>query len=133
MITLDTRSLARLDEAHPDIKMVVLKAAELSDLEFIVTETKRSQKRQAELYTAGASKTMDSRHLIQACGYPCAFDVAVKVAGEVRWDWPLYSKIAVVIKEAAKQVGVPIEWGGDWKTFKDGPHFQLPKNDPRYR
>ena len=23
-------------------------------------------------------------------------------------------------------VGVPIEWGGDWRTFKDGPHFQLP-------
>jgi len=23
-------------------------------------------------------------------------------------------------------VKVPIEWGGDWKTFKDGPHFQLP-------
>ncbi|HIA7282950.1 TPA: M15 family metallopeptidase, partial [Escherichia coli] len=19
----------------------------------------------------------------------------------------------------------PIEWGGDWKTLKDGPHFQL--------
>ncbi|EGY9805794.1 M15 family metallopeptidase, partial [Escherichia coli] len=18
------------------------------------------------------------------------------------------------------------EWGGDWKTLKDGPHFQLP-------
>ena len=22
--------------------------------------------------------------------------------------------------------GVRIEWGGDWHTFKDGPHFQLP-------
>ena len=27
---------------------------------------------------------------------------------------------------AAQSVGVPIEWGGDWTTFKDGPHFQLP-------
>jgi peptidoglycan L-alanyl-D-glutamate endopeptidase CwlK len=20
---------------------------------------------------------------------------------------------------------VPIVWGGDWRTFKDGPHFEL--------
>jgi len=23
-------------------------------------------------------------------------------------------------------VGVSVEWGGDWKSFKDGPHYQLP-------
>ncbi|WP_049613866.1 M15 family metallopeptidase, partial [Yersinia pekkanenii] len=28
-----------------------------------------------------------------------------------------------------KDVGVPIEWGGDWKTLKDGPHFQLPHKE----
>ena len=30
------------------------------------------------------------------------------------------------MKAAAKKEGVLLEWGGDWKTFKDGPHFQLP-------
>jgi peptidoglycan L-alanyl-D-glutamate endopeptidase CwlK len=30
------------------------------------------------------------------------------------------------MKQAAKDVNVPIEWGGDWSAFKDGPHFQLP-------
>ena len=25
-----------------------------------------------------------------------------------------------------QQQGLPIEWGGDWVSFKDGPHFQLP-------
>ncbi|WP_282657354.1 M15 family metallopeptidase, partial [Escherichia coli] len=23
------------------------------------------------------------------------------------------------------ELGTAIEWGGDWKTLKDGPHFQL--------
>jgi peptidoglycan L-alanyl-D-glutamate endopeptidase CwlK len=30
------------------------------------------------------------------------------------------------VKRAAQEVGVPVEWGGDWKSFKDGPHWQLP-------
>ncbi|WP_139238526.1 M15 family metallopeptidase, partial [Yersinia ruckeri] len=40
-----------------------------------------------------------------------------------------YEQIAAAFKQAAKDVGVPIEWGGDWKTLKDGPHFQLPHKD----
>ena len=43
-------------------------------------------------------------------------------------DWLMYHQIAAAMKEAAKQVGVPIEWGGDWK-MKDGPHWQLPWKD----
>jgi peptidoglycan L-alanyl-D-glutamate endopeptidase CwlK len=31
-----------------------------------------------------------------------------------------------VIKDAARLEAVTIEWGGDWKSFKDGPHWQLP-------
>jgi peptidoglycan L-alanyl-D-glutamate endopeptidase CwlK len=33
------------------------------------------------------------------------------------------------MKDAAEQLGIQLEWGGDWKTFKDGPHFQLPWKD----
>ncbi|KLG58653.1 M15 family metallopeptidase, partial [Escherichia coli] len=39
--------------------------------------------------------------------------------------WPLYEKIAQAFKQAAKELNTPIEWGGDWRTLKDGPHFQL--------
>jgi peptidoglycan LD-endopeptidase CwlK len=38
----------------------------------------------------------------------------------------LYKTFADVMKRAAKELGLSIEWGGDWKSFKDGPHFQLP-------
>jgi peptidoglycan L-alanyl-D-glutamate endopeptidase CwlK len=67
---------------------------------------------------------MKSRHLT---GH--AVDLAALVGGEVRWDWPLYNKLAATMKESAIQLGVPLEWGGDWKSFKDGPHFQLPWKD----
>ncbi len=46
----------------------------------------------------------------------------------VRWDWPLYYMLANSMKMAAMEVGVPIEWGGDWKSLKDGPHYQLPRH-----
>jgi hypothetical protein len=43
-------------------------------------------------------------------------DLAARVDGEIRWDWPLYHKLAAAMKEAARLEGVQIEWGGDWKT-----------------
>jgi peptidoglycan L-alanyl-D-glutamate endopeptidase CwlK len=48
------------------------------------------------------------------------------VAGQARWDWPLYDQIAMAMKEAAGREGVALEWGGDWVSFRDGCHFQLP-------
>ena len=84
----------------------------------------RTVSKQKQLVAAGASKTMNSRHIT---GH--AVDLAVLVGGKVRWDWPLYRKLAVFVKQAAKELNVPIEWGGDWKSFKDGPHWQLPWKD----
>jgi peptidoglycan L-alanyl-D-glutamate endopeptidase CwlK len=95
--------------------------------EFIVTEGVRSLEKQRILVARGASKTMRSRHIpeMNECGLGCAVDLAVKIDGEIRWDFPLYDKLAVIVKEAAHIEGVPITWGGDWLKFKDGPHFEL--------
>jgi peptidoglycan L-alanyl-D-glutamate endopeptidase CwlK len=118
---LGQRSLDRLQGVHPDLVKVVKRAIEITEVDFTVLEGLRTTARQQELVRAGASKTMKSRHLT---GH--AVDLGAFVAGAVRWDWPLYHKIAAAMKQAAKDVGVPIEWGGDWRTFKDGPHYQLP-------
>jgi peptidoglycan L-alanyl-D-glutamate endopeptidase CwlK len=72
---------------------------------------------------------MKSRHLPGADGKSRAIDIAPLDGGQVSWAWPTYFKLAPIIKQAAKEVGVPIEWGGDWRTFKDGPHWQLPWKD----
>jgi len=120
-IVLGQRSLSRLEGVHPDLVRVVKKAAAMSSLDFTVLEGLRTLARQKQLKELGATKTMNSRHLT---GH--AVDLAPMVGGTVRWDWPLYHQLAVIVKDAAKAENVPITWGGDWRTFKDGPHWELP-------
>lgn len=122
--TLSKRSWNKLAGVHPDLVRVVDRAIELTTVDFAVTEGLRTLARQQELKAAGASATLDSRHLT---GH--AIDVAAFIGKELRWDWPLYGKIALAFKQAAKELGISLEWGGDWKKFPDGPHFQLSKKD----
>lgn len=119
-IILGQRSLQRLEGVHPDLVRVVRKAAAMSDLDFTVLEGLRSEARQRQLFAKGATKTMNSRHLT---GH--AVDLAPMIGGNVSWDWPLYHRLAKIVKEAAAAEKVPIVWGGDWRTFKDGPHWEL--------
>jgi peptidoglycan L-alanyl-D-glutamate endopeptidase CwlK len=119
-----SRSLQRLEGIHPDLRRVMDRAIATTDLDFTVLEGLRSLDRQKKLVASGASKTMRSRHLT---GH--AVDIAPLIESQVSWDWPLYHKLALVVKAAAAQEGVKIEWGGDWRSFKDGPHWQLPWRD----
>lgn len=124
--SLNEKSVLKLAGVHPDLIKVVRRAAQLmpeGPLEFIVTEGLRSVERQKQLYAAHATRTMKSRHLT---GH--AVDLAAMLQGEVRWDWPLYDKIADVMLAAAGELQVAIVWGGSWTSFKDGPHFELNRN-----
>jgi peptidoglycan LD-endopeptidase CwlK len=117
---LSTRSKSRLKGVHPDLISVVELAITLTSVDFAVTEGLRTRERQAQLLKEGKSKTMNSRHIT---GH--AVDLAAWVGGTVNWDFKYYYKIAEAMKEAARKLNVPIVWGGDWTTFKDGPHFEL--------
>lgn len=125
-VTLSDKSLLKLTAAHPDLQRVIKRAAELSDVPFTVLEVVRTLARQKQLVATGASRTMNSRHLPGKDGKSRAVDIAPLDGGQVSWAWPLYHKLAPIIKQAAKDCNVPIEWGGDWRSFKDGPHWQLP-------
>jgi peptidoglycan L-alanyl-D-glutamate endopeptidase CwlK len=123
--TFGARSLQKLNGVHPDVVRVAHRALEISELDFIVTCGLRTIKEQAALVKSGASTTMKSRHLT---GH--AVDLApIGPKGQVAWDWPLFNKLAAAMKMAAAELKVPLEWGGDWKSFPDGPHFQLPWKD----
>lgn len=117
---LSRRSRRSLDGVHLDLVAVVERAINQTAVDFMVTEGLRSPARQAALVKAGASRTLNSRHLT---GH--AVDLAAWVDGEVRWDWPLYPQIAEAMKSSAVALGVPIVWGGDWPRLRDGPHFEL--------
>lgn len=118
---LGLRSLNNLRGVHPDLVKVVKRAIELSEVDFTVIEGLRSQARQKELFAKGATTTMRSRHLT---GH--AVDIVPYVGGSIRWDWPLFTPIEKAMKQASSELGIPLEWGGDWVSFKDGPHWQLP-------
>lgn len=125
---LSKRSLSRLEGVHPDLVRVVRRAIELTSVDFMVTEGLRTKERQQKLVAAGASQTMRSRHLTgHAVDLAAMIDFDQDGDLDVRWDWPLYAKIAVAMKAAAKELNVPLQWGGDWRSFKDGPHFELPR------
>jgi len=124
---LGTRSKQRLEGLHPDLVAVVERAIQITRVDFTVLEGMRTLDRQKKLVERGASTTLNSRHLT---GH--AVDLGAYVDGEVRWDWPLYHKIADAMKQAALELKVDMEWGGDWKSFPDGPHYQLSwKSYPR--
>ena len=119
LYAFSARSEHRMQGLHPDLVRVVRRALELTPVDFAVVEGVRTKKKQAELVKAGASWTMNSRHLT---GH--AVDLAPYIGGTIRWDWPPFRVMAQAMQKAAEELAVPITWGGDWKV-RDGPHFEL--------
>lgn len=124
----DARSLRNLQGIHPDLRRVMDRTLQEAPFAFVVTEGLRTVARQEELVRIGASKTMNSRHItghaVDLVPY-VDVDKDGKVETEEMYAWPLYHKLAPYIKSAATKEGVDIVWGGDWRTFKDGPHWEL--------
>lgn len=118
------RSLQHLKGVHPHLQVLVNRSIKITPIDFSITAGLRSIDTQRQLVAAGKSLTMNSRHLT---GH--AVDIAAFVENKVSWEWYNYEIIASAFKQAALETGIPVEWGGDWKKFKDGVHFQLPFND----
>lgn len=142
------RSLAELLGVHADLVRVVHRALELSTVDFAVHDGKRTLEEQKRLVAAGASRTLESRHL---SGY--AVDLVPVINGKLRWEWPPIYSIVRAMKSAAGEFSQTIRWGGVWddrlenlqepledrveayvqarkalgkSAFLDGPHFELP-------
>lgn len=125
---LSDRDRMRLEGVHPKLAAIVEAAAKRYDGKFMVVEGLRTPERQRELVAKGASQTQNSLHIKQADGWGRAVDLAPLVGGAIPWsDWAAFRGLADTMKACAAELGVPLEWGGDWKTLKDGPHFQLPR------
>jgi len=129
------KSRARLDTCHPDIVAVLLRVIARRDCTII--EGVRTKERQAELVRTGKSKTMNSRHLMQADGYSHAVDVG---PWPLDWDdskaFALFAGYVMATADemhARGEISHTLTWGGDWDndgatrdhSFFDGPHFQL--------
>lgn len=79
---------------------------------------------------------MHSRHIASRtpayAGLSCAVDVAHLTPSSGKIDWApgqeakVFGAISEEVKAAANRLGIPIIWGGDWHSFKDWGHFELP-------
>ena len=119
---LGKRSLQSLSGVHPDMVAVVKRAIEITEQDFTVIEGIRNINRQRELYKAGKSTTMNSRHIT---GH--AVDM---VPWPVDWnDLERFEVMSEAMKTAAEELDIPIVWGGDWKSFYDAPHFELDRKE----
>ena len=119
--TLSSMSLRLLAGVHSDLVRVAILALQYSDVDFGITEGVRSQDRQKWLFAQGKTKTLNSKHLRGE-----AFDiVCYNEDGKVTWDRKYYRRVSEYMYRAAEELGVTIKWGGDFKTFFDGPHFEL--------
>jgi len=117
------RSLNNLRGIHPDLRCVIDQALQDSPLDFVVIEGLRTVDRQKQLVAQGASRTMNSRHIT---GH--AVDLMPIGPSGPAFDWPLYDQLGPAVKLAADKLGVALDWGGDWKSFRDGPHFELDRS-----
>ena len=150
--TLSAASRATLVGVHPALAAVAVRALALSSQDFAVHDGLREPSEQAALVAAGVSRTMNSKHVRQADGYGHAVDLVPVIAGRLRWDWLGCYRVAVAMRAAAVEAGLPVTWGGVWDRdlrdlqadpdgmaaavagyqqrkgghgFVDGPHFEL--------
>lgn len=119
---------------HPQLMQVYRRANELAQEQgFTITirDGLRTVAEQAEYLRKGATKTMNSRHIKAENGWGHALDLEVLYSGEKTnaKDWEGVNKIKPLMFQAAKELNIPLEWGGDWSGFKDGFHWQLPWAD----
>ncbi|HBE9083084.1 M15 family metallopeptidase [Serratia fonticola] len=119
-----TASEKNLAGVHPDLVKVARRALELSPVDFRITEGIRTIERQRQLVAEKKSQTLKSRHIT---GH--ALDVVALPGNVVSWDMFYYRQIAAAFKQASDELRIPVEWGGNWTTLKDGPHFQLTHKD----
>lgn len=117
---LSKKSREKLEGVDIRLVHLVEQAIKETTIDFAVTEGLRTPERQQQLVNDGYSQTMKSKHLT---GH--AVDLVAVVDGKVSWDKQHYPAIAQAMKKAAADQNVKIRWGGDFKSFFDGPHFEL--------
>ena len=129
-------SSQRLDTCHTDIRHVMIFALHLTKVDFFIAEGERNKDRQDRYYATGASKVQwpDSFHDVDDTDDTPDVSLAVDgvpwVNGKAVWmcdtpeDKAAWREVTKAIKQAAKLLNVPLEWGFDLWAW-DRPHWQL--------
>lgn len=126
--TQNDRSLRELVGVHKRLAMALVQYAAdpTCTFQFVITDGLRTDKEQAVLVTRGASQTLNSKHLKGR-----AVDICIFLNGKPRWEFALYKAFAqAFMKYASTHHDLDLVWGGNWKSLRDGPHFELKDDVP---
>lgn len=142
---LGRQSRNELVGVHQDLVRVVERAIELTPQDFVVFDGLRTLDEQKAYVAAGASKTLNSRHLPGQDGKGHAVDLVPIINNKARWEWGAIIPIAEAMRTASRELGVPLNWGGikgtrgfgrldtaggslaKLRNGWDGVHFELPR------
>ncbi len=126
---LGAKSLANLAGVNIKLVDVINLALTISPIDFGIPPDGgiRTAERQKQLFDQKKSKA-DGYIKLSSHQSGNAFDVFAFVDGKASWDEYHLAIVATAILSAASQLGVPLVWGGHWKTFKDMPHFEIKRS-----
>ena len=128
MYKFSQRSLNNLKNV--DERLVRICNELIKRVDFTVIEGFRSLERQKEMYDKGFSKidgiSKKGKHNYNPS---LAIDIIPYKKGHNPFDGSkesdiMFDNLAKEFKQVAKELGINITWGGDWK-FIDKPHFQI--------
>lgn len=133
MFKLSSRSKEKLKGVNSELIRVVLRAIEITTVDFAVVQGVRTQAEQDALYEQGRTKpgpivtwTRNSKHIGGN-----AVDLAAFVNGSISWSPQYYDDIALAMKQAARELGVKIGWGPDLGIKGDLGHYELIKKEAK--
>ena len=110
-----------METIHTDLEDVLNEA--IKHIDFSIIDGHRDMERQNHYFNEGVSKVRwpNSKHnafpsnAVDIIPYPGGFDNPNSA----------FDRMATYVLSAAAELGVPLEWGGHWKSFPDYAHFEL--------
>jgi peptidoglycan L-alanyl-D-glutamate endopeptidase CwlK len=124
----------RLKGVHPDLCKVILAAVETCGMDMFLVQGERTEAQHTANLASGKSRTTKSRHVptFNKSGMACAVDIAPCAVENgkqiILWNrTDLFFRFNTAVQKASARLGIPVEWGGAWVTFKDFNHWQLPR------
>lgn len=120
----------KLEDLHPLVQAkarLMIERCRQAGIDLLVTSTYRDFESQDALYAQGRTvpgqKVTNARAGQSFHNYRVAFDVVPVVNGKPVWSTSgasgqLWQQVGAIGKSCG------LEWAGDWKTFREYPHFQ---------
>ena len=129
MYKFSERSLDNLKNV--DQRLVDICNELIKEIDFTVIEGYRTLERQKELFDTGFSKIDGIKKKGKHNYSPSlAIDIIPYKKGHNPFDGSeestkMFKELNKSFDKVAKKLGIKYEWGGNWKTFVDLPHYQV--------